>query len=127
MKKSNYLKYVAKKLCGQYLPFYKESNKVYKYLKSVVPSFMEKSLLEKNFNKKLLIASMGWYDAKTEAIYAKAYTNLRFAAIQKTAGGLNKLLEMPVASSDPAKQFVVRMNRDTFYSVGIVDLSKGDV
>jgi len=63
----------------------------------------------------------------TEANYAQAYTNMRFAAIQKKAGGVNKLLEMPVPPSDPAKQFVVRMNRDTFYSVGIVDLSKGDV
>jgi len=63
----------------------------------------------------------------TEDNYAQAYTNMRFAAIQHKAGGVNRLLEMPVPPSDPAKQFVVRMNRDTFYSVGIVDLSKGDV
>lgn len=63
----------------------------------------------------------------TQDNYAQAYTNMRFAAIQKKAGGVNKILEMPVPPSDPAKQFVVRMNRDTFYSVGIVDLSKGDV
>jgi hypothetical protein len=62
----------------------------------------------------------------TEDNYAQAYTNMRFAAIQKKAGGVNKILEMPVPPSDPAKQFVVRMNRDTFYSVGIVDLSKGN-
>ena len=32
---------------------------------------------------------------------------------------------MPVASSDPAKQFVVRMNRDTFYSTSVFDMTGG--
>jgi hypothetical protein len=61
----------------------------------------------------------------TEDNYAKAYTNMRFGVIQKNAGGVNKFLEMPVPPSDPAKQFVVRMNRDTFYSAAVIDLSKG--
>ncbi|GGZ82867.1 DUF1214 domain-containing protein [Algibacter mikhailovii] len=58
--------------------------------------------------------------------FPQAYTNLRFAAILKKAGGMNTFLEMPVPSSDPTKQFVVRMNRDTFYSTSIFDMT-GDV
>ena len=51
----------------------------------------------------------------TEDNFPQAYSNLRFDAIIKQAGGINKFLEMPTASSDPSKQFVVRMNRDTYY------------
>ena len=61
----------------------------------------------------------------TEDNFPQAYTNLRFDAIINQAGGLNKFLEMPTASSDPSKQFVVRMNRDTFYSTGIFDMTDG--
>ena len=98
---------------------------------------MKKPLLNSLLTATLLLTTVATLNAQTkietkptivtEANYAQAYTNLRFAAIQNKAGGVNKLLEMPVPSSDPEKQFVVRMNRDTFYSVGIVDLSKGDV
>jgi hypothetical protein len=63
----------------------------------------------------------------TQDNFAQVYTDLRFAAIQEKAGGVNKLIDMPTPPSDPSKQFVVRMNRDTFYSVGVIDLSKGDV
>lgn len=59
----------------------------------------------------------------TQENFAQAYTNMRFGAIIKMAGGLNINQEMPYPSSDPAKQFVVRMNRDTWYSVACVDLS----
>lgn len=52
-------------------------------------------------------------------------TSQRFDAIIKQAGGVNKFLEMQVASSDPAKQFVVRMNRDTFYSTSVFDMTGG--
>lgn len=61
----------------------------------------------------------------TEDNFPQAYSNLRFDAIIKQAGGINKFLEMPVASSDPAKQFVVRMNRDTFYATSIFDMTGG--
>ena len=63
----------------------------------------------------------------TKENFAQVYTSLRFEAIQGKAGGINKLVDMPTPLSDPSKQFVVRMNRDTFYSVGVIDLSKGDV
>ena len=61
----------------------------------------------------------------TEDNFPQAYSNLRFDAIIKQAGGINKFLEMPVAASDPAKQFVVRMNRDTFYATSIFDMTGG--
>ena len=61
----------------------------------------------------------------TEDNFPQAYSNLRFEAIIKQAGGINKFLEMPVAPSDPAKQFVVRMNRDTFYATSIFDMTGG--
>jgi len=59
--------------------------------------------------------------------FAQAYTNMRLGAITKLAGGVNINHEMPVPPSDPAKQFVVRMNRDTWYSVACVDFSSGSV
>ncbi|MEM9059297.1 MAG: DUF1254 domain-containing protein [Pseudomonadota bacterium] len=63
----------------------------------------------------------------TEENFAQAYTNLRFQRIIEAAGGLNTFLTMPVPSSDPAKQFVVRMNRDTAYSTSVFDLSSRQV
>lgn len=63
----------------------------------------------------------------TEDNFPQAYTNLRFATIIKKAGGLNKFLKMPVPSSNPAEQFVVRMNRDTAYSTSVFDLSSRNV
>ena len=45
----------------------------------------------------------------------------------KKAGGVNKFFEMPVPPSEPEKQFVVRMNRDTFYSVAVIDMSSNNV
>ncbi len=61
----------------------------------------------------------------TQDNFPQAYTNLRFDAIIKKAGGLNKFLVMPVPSSDPTKQFVVRMNRDTYYSTSVFDMTGG--
>ena len=61
----------------------------------------------------------------TEDNFPQAYSNLRFDAIIKQAGGINKFLEMPTASSDPSKQFVVRMNRDTYYATSIFDMTDG--
>lgn len=62
----------------------------------------------------------------TEENFPQAYTNLRFDAILQQAGGINKFKEMAKAPSDPSKQFVVRMNRDTHYSTGVFDM-EGDV
>ena len=62
----------------------------------------------------------------TEENFPQAYTNLRFDAILQQAGGINKFKEMGKAPSDPSKQFVVRMNRDTHYSTGVFDM-EGDV
>jgi len=63
----------------------------------------------------------------TEDNFAQAYTDQRLATIIEKAGGLNTFLKMPVPSSDPTKQFVVRMNRDTAYSTSVFDLSSRDV
>jgi len=62
----------------------------------------------------------------TQDNFPQAYTNMRFGAILKKSGGVNKLFPMPVPSSIPAEQFVVRMNRDTPYSVSVFDMT-GDV
>ena len=61
----------------------------------------------------------------TEDNFPQAYSNLRFDNIIKNTGGVNQFLEMPVAPSDPSKQFVVRMNRDTYYSTAIFDMTGG--
>ena len=63
----------------------------------------------------------------TQDNFPQAYTSMRFGAIIKKANGVNKFFEMPVPSSVPEEQFVVRMNRDTFYSTAIVDMSSGSV
>nr|WP_319949027.1 DUF1214 domain-containing protein [uncultured Shimia sp.] len=63
----------------------------------------------------------------TEKNFPQAYTNLRFAAIIEKAGGINTFLKMPVPSSDPSEQFVVRMNRDTDYSTSVFDVSSREV
>ncbi|PWJ43181.1 DUF1254 domain-containing protein [Sediminitomix flava] len=71
--------------------------------------------------------------SETEAIivtqenFPQAYTNMRLAAVIKKAGDINTFFEMPVPSSIPEEQFVVRMNRDTFYSVSVIDMSSDSV
>jgi hypothetical protein len=62
----------------------------------------------------------------TQDNFASAYSNMRMAAIAKSAGGVNTFQIMTRPSSDPAKQFVVRMNRDTPYSGAVIDISEGD-
>ena len=63
----------------------------------------------------------------TQDNFPQAFTNMRFGAIIKNTGGVNKFFAMPVPSSVPAEQFVVRMNRDTPYSVSVIDMSSGNV
>lgn len=63
----------------------------------------------------------------TQDNFPQAYTNMRLGAILKKTGGVNKFFAMAVPSSIPAEQFVVRMNRDTPYSVSVIDMSRADV
>jgi len=56
--------------------------------------------------------------------FNKAQTDFEFEGIIKMAGGINKLH----SNRQPTpidKQNVIRMNRDTLYSLGVVDISKG--
>ena len=62
----------------------------------------------------------------TQENFPQAYTNLRMGMIVERAGGVNKFMEMPVPSSIPEEQLVVRMNRDTYYSSAVLDMT-GDV
>jgi hypothetical protein len=62
----------------------------------------------------------------TQDNFPTAYSNLRMGAIVERAGGVNKMIEMPVPSSNPEDQLVVRMNRDTYYSSAVLDMT-GDV
>lgn len=60
----------------------------------------------------------------TPETYIRAETDRQFAEIAKMAGGINRFYHF--RSPTPLdKQNVVRMNRDTLYSMGIVDTSKG--
>lgn len=63
----------------------------------------------------------------TQDNFPQAYTNMRFGAVLKKTGGVNKFFTMPIPSSIPEEQFVVRMNRDTPYSVSIIDMSSDEV
>ena len=63
----------------------------------------------------------------TEGNFPQAFTNMRLGALVQKTGGVNKFFAMPVPSSNPDEQFVVRMNRDTPYSVSVIDMSSGNV
>ena len=63
----------------------------------------------------------------TQDNFPQAFTNMRLGAMVQKTGGVNKFFKMPVPSSIPAEQFVVRMNRDTPYSVSVIDMSSGSV
>ena len=63
----------------------------------------------------------------TQDNFPQAYTNMRLGAILKNTGGVNKFFAMPVPSSVPEEQFVVRMNRDTPYSASVIDMSSDNV
>jgi hypothetical protein len=56
--------------------------------------------------------------------FARAESHRMFAAIQQQAGGVNKWLHYR-APTPLDEQTVIRMNRDTLYSVAIVDISRG--
>ncbi len=60
----------------------------------------------------------------TPETYIRAETDRQFAEIAKMADGVNRFYHF--RSPTPLdKQNIVRMNRDTLYSMGIVDTSKG--
>jgi hypothetical protein len=63
----------------------------------------------------------------TQDNFPQAFTNMRLGAMVQKTGGVNKFFAMPVLSSIPEEQFVVRMNRDTPYSVSVIDMSSGNV
>ncbi len=56
--------------------------------------------------------------------FDRAQTDLEFDGIVKMAGGVNKLHHNR-APTPIDKQNVIRMNRDTLYSLGVIDISKG--
>ena len=56
--------------------------------------------------------------------FDKAQTDYEFDGIIKLAGGINTLHHNRTPTPID-KQNVIRMNRDTLYSLGVVDISKG--
>ena len=56
--------------------------------------------------------------------FDKAQTDFEFAGIVKLAGGTNKIHSNRTPTPID-KQNVIRMNRDTLYSLGVIDISKG--
>ncbi|MGB8712507.1 MAG: DUF1254 domain-containing protein [Onishia taeanensis] len=56
--------------------------------------------------------------------FNRAQTDFEFAGILKMAGGINKLHHNRTPTPID-KQNVIRMNRDTLYSLGIVNISQG--
>lgn len=60
----------------------------------------------------------------TPATYIHAETDRQFAELSKMSGGVNRFYHFR-APTPLGKQNVVRMNRDTLYSMGVVDTSKG--
>lgn len=60
----------------------------------------------------------------TQENFPTAYSNLRMGAIVERAGGVNKMIEMPNPSSNTELQLVVRMNRDTYYSCAVMDVTE---
>lgn len=56
--------------------------------------------------------------------FVRAETDRMFADLQREAGGVNRLLHNR-APADVQNQAVIRLNRDTLYSFGVVDLAGG--
>jgi hypothetical protein len=56
--------------------------------------------------------------------FVRAETDRMFAALQAEAGGVNRLRHNR-APTPVDRQTVIRMNRDTLYSVAVVDISAG--
>lgn len=58
--------------------------------------------------------------------FARAETDRMFATLQAQAGGVNRVRHNRVPTPIE-QQPVIRMNRDTLYSIGIVDISEGAI
>ena len=56
--------------------------------------------------------------------FDRAQTDFEYAGIIKQAGGINKLHSNRTPTPID-KQNIIRMNRDTLYSTGVVNISKG--
>ena len=56
--------------------------------------------------------------------FNRAQTDFAFVGIVKLAGGINKIHSNRTPTPID-KQNVIRMNRDTLYSLGVIDISKG--
>ena len=91
---------------------------------SLVPTF-KKFILAMCFSALLPVTAMA-DDAVTVTInnYVQAVTSMQMNDYQKLAEGVNKWfhLKTPVSID---KQTTIRMNRDTLYSFGIINVSKG--
>lgn len=62
--------------------------------------------------------------AVTPETYIRAESDRQFGVVAKMAGGVNRFYHFR-RPTPLGKQNVVRMNRDTLYSMGVVDTSKG--
>jgi hypothetical protein len=60
----------------------------------------------------------------TPETYIRAESDRQFGVVAKMAGGVNRFYHFR-RPTPLDKQNVVRMNRDTFYSMGVVDTSQG--
>ena len=60
----------------------------------------------------------------TPETYIRAETDRQFHEVVKISGGINKLYHFRIPTPLD-KQNIVRMNRDTLYSMGVVDTSEG--
>ena len=94
---------------------------------SLIASCQSSNVEESSTSKEDVIVEKTTPIIVTQDNFPQAYTNMRFAAIIKKTGGVNKFFTMPNPSSVPEEQFVVRMNRDTPYSVSIIDMSSDEV
>lgn len=91
-------------------------------MKKILPTVILATLLSGN-----AIAGPTGPTVVTQDNFPQAFTNMRLGAMVQKTGGVNKFFMMPVPSSNPDKQFVVRMNRDTPYSVSVIDMSSDNV
>jgi len=73
-----WLRYLYEKNIRRYSNKYKAEKEELFYLTNAVPSFMRKKVEIGTGGKNLLLVSMGCYDAKTEAIYAKSLQQIGY-------------------------------------------------
>ena len=90
---------------------------------------MKKNVIYATFAGMLTLAS-AYATATDSAIvvnvdnFNKAQTDHEFAGTLKMTGGINKFVHNR-APTPVDKQNVIRMNRDTLYSMAVIDISKG--